>query len=74
MPNSFKNAVSAAVGTAQTSVYTVHLVKGAAVPVGGALVPIGGDQKVVLETTDIIKVTSSASSSADCIVSVLEQS
>ena len=109
MPNSFKNAVSAGVGTGQTSVYTVpssttatvigltisnvtasqisvdvvvtdtsgsttvHLVKGAAVPTGGALVPIGGDQKVVLEATDIIKVTSSASSSADVIVSVLEQ-
>ena len=53
---------------------TVFLVKGAAVPAGGALVPIGGDQKVVLETTDILKVTSSASSSADVIVSVLEQS
>ena len=53
---------------------TVFMVKGATVPVGGALVPIGGDQKVVLETTDIIKVTSSAASSADVIVSVLEQS
>ena len=53
---------------------SVFLVKGAAVPAGGALVPIGGDQKVVLETTDIIKVTSSAASSADVIVSVLEQS
>ena len=42
-------------------------------PVGGAVVPIGGDQKVVLEATDILKVTSSASSSADALVSVLEQ-
>ena len=110
MANTFKNAVSAAVGTGQTSVYTVpsattttcigltvanrtassitvdvevtdtsasatvFVVKGSAVPAGGALVPIGGDQKVVLETTDIIKVTSSAASSADVIVSVLEQS
>jgi hypothetical protein len=38
------------------------------------LVPVGGDQKVVLETTDIIKVTSDTASSADVIVSVLEQS
>jgi len=53
---------------------SAHLVKAASVPVGGALVPIGGDQKVVLEATDIIKVTSSASSSADIIVSILEQS
>ena len=110
MANTFKNAVSSAIGTSQTSVYTVpasttttvigltvsnitasaitvdvvltdtsattdvYLVKGAAVPVGGALVPVGGDQKVVLETTDIIKVTSDTASSADVIVSVLEQS
>ena len=110
MANTFKNAVSSAIGTSQTSVYTVpasttttvigltvanitasaitvdvvitdtsettdvYLVKGAAVPVGGALVPVGGDQKIVLETTDIIKVTSDTASSADVIVSVLEQS
>ena len=110
MANTFKNAVSSAIGTSQTSVYTVpasttttvigltvaniessaitvdvvitdtsggtsvYLVKGATVPVGGALVPVGGDQKIVLETTDIIKVTSDTASSADVIVSVLEQS
>ena len=109
MASTFKNAVSASVGSSTTSVYTVpsattttvigitisnitasditvdiavtdtsatttvYLLKGATVSVGGALVPIGGDQKVVLEATDIIKVTSSAASSADVIVSVLEQ-
>jgi len=109
MANTFKNAVSSAIGTSQTSVYTVpasttstvigltvanrhtsaitvdvvvtdtsasasvFIVKAATIPVGGALVPIGGDQKVVLETGDIIKVTSNAASSADAIVSVLEQ-
>jgi hypothetical protein len=52
---------------------SVFLVKAATIPVGGALVPIGGDQKVVLETTDILKVTSNTASSADAIVSVLEQ-
>ena len=49
-----------------------YLVKGATVPVGGALVPIGGDQKVVLEATDAIKVQSSAATSADVNLSVLE--
>ena len=109
MANTFKNAVSSAIGTSQTSVYTVpasttstviglavsnihssditvdvvvtdtsattsvYLVKAATVPVGGALVPVGGDQKIVLEATDIIKVTSNTASSADVIVSVLEQ-
>jgi len=109
MANTFKNAVSSAIGTSQTSVYTVpasttstvigltvsnihssaitvdvvitdtsasasvFIVKAATIPVGGALVPIGGDQKVVLETGDIIKITSNTASSADAIVSVLEQ-
>jgi hypothetical protein len=49
-----------------------YLVKGASVPVGGALVPIGGDQKVVLEAADAIKVVSSAASSADVTLSILE--
>lgn len=49
-----------------------YLVKAATVPVGGALVPIGGDQKLVLETGDALKVVSSAATSADVICSVLE--
>lgn len=49
-----------------------YMVKNATVPVGGALVPIGGDQKLVLEPTDVLKVLSSAASSADVIVSYLE--
>ena len=48
------------------------LVKGAMVPVGGALVPIGGDQKVVVEAGDLVRVQSSAASSADVNISVLE--
>ena len=49
-----------------------YIVKGATIPVGGALVPIGGDQKVVIETGDAVKVVSSAASSADVNLSVLE--
>jgi len=49
-----------------------YLVKNAPVPVGGALVPIGGNQKIVLVTGDSIKVNSSASSSIDAVLSVLE--
>lgn len=48
------------------------IVKGATVPVGGALVPIGGDQKVVIETGDALKCVTSAASSADVTLSVLE--
>lgn len=49
-----------------------YLVKGATVPVGGSLVPIGGDQKVVIETGAVVKVVSSAASSADVVMSILE--
>ena len=46
------------------------LVKEATVPVGGSLVPVGGDQKLVLEAADALKV--SASANCDVIASVLE--
>jgi hypothetical protein len=49
-----------------------YIIKNAVIPVGGALVPIGGEQKVVLEAGDAIKVISNNASSADVIVSVLE--
>ena len=55
---------------------TAHffIVKNAEVFEGGALVAVGGDQKLVLETGDIIKVQSDTASSIDTIVSVMEQS
>ncbi|MGI9555812.1 MAG: hypothetical protein ACR2M9_03045 [Cyanophyceae cyanobacterium] len=49
-----------------------YIVKDAPVPVGGALVPIGGNQKIVMITGDSIKVNSSAASSVDAVLSVLE--
>jgi hypothetical protein len=48
------------------------LVVNAPVPAGGSLVVIGGDQKVVLEPGDSIRVTSNAASSIDAVLSVLE--
>lgn len=53
---------------------TAYLIKSAPVPVGGSLVVVGGDQKVVLETTDKITVVSDTATSADAVISVLEQS
>lgn len=50
----------------------VFLVKDAPIPVGGTLVVIGGDQKVVLEPGDTIKVTSDTASSADVVLSHLD--
>lgn len=49
-----------------------YLIKAAAVPLGGALVPVGGDQKLVLEAADSIKVSSNVATSVDVIVSALE--
>jgi len=49
-----------------------YMVKAATVPAGGSLVVVGGDQKVVLQTGDSIKVTSSAATSCDVIMSILE--
>ena len=48
------------------------LVKAATVPAGSSIVIVGGDQKVVLQTGDSIKVTSSAASSVDVMMSILE--
>ena len=50
----------------------VHLVKNALIVPGGASVLVGGEQKLVLESTDFLSVTSSLANSADIIVSVLE--
>lgn len=51
---------------------TTYLVKGAPINVGGSLVAVGGDQKVVLITGDSIYVKSSAATSLDVVMSVLE--
>ena len=49
-----------------------YILKGSTVPVGGALVPVGGEQKLVLQAADVLKVLSSAASSVDATVSYLE--
>ena len=49
-----------------------YIVKDATLPAGGSLIAIGGNQKLVLETGDSIKVSSSANTTVDAILSVLE--
>lgn len=51
---------------------TAFLVKDAIVTPGGSIVAVGGDQKVVLEATDVIQVTSDTVSSADAVISFME--
>jgi len=48
-----------------------YLIKSAVVPVGGSLIVVGADQKVVLITSDALKVQTSAAASADVVTSVL---
>jgi len=102
MANTFKNYVSASVGTSAVTVYTVpssttsvviglnvanrsasqitvdvqlgstYIIKSVPIPVASSLSVLDG--KIIMETTETLVVTSSASSSADVILSVLEQS
>jgi hypothetical protein len=50
----------------------VYLIKAAPVPVGSSLVVVGGEQKVVMNASDVLKVTSNTASSADVALSILE--
>jgi hypothetical protein len=49
-----------------------YVLKNATIPVGSALVPFGGDQKMVLVANDKVNIISSAATSIDAIMSVLE--
>ena len=50
----------------------IYLVKAAPIPIGSSLVAVGGDQKVVLNASDVLKVTSDTASSVDVALSILE--
>jgi len=49
-----------------------HIVKDAIVPVGSSLVVVGGDQKIVMNSTDVLKVYGSEANCCDAVLSVLE--
>ena len=49
-----------------------YMVKMAEIEPGNSLITIGGEQKLVMEANDIIKVSTSNASSADVILSLLE--
>ena len=51
---------------------TVYILKDAPVPVGSGQVPVGGDQKVVLEAGDKLRIRASQASASDAVVSYLE--
>jgi hypothetical protein len=54
------------------SAVNYYVIKGATVPVGSTFIMSGGDQKIILIAADALKVVSSAATSADAVMSVLE--
>jgi hypothetical protein len=48
------------------------LVKSAPITTGGTLVVIGGDQKLVLQTNDNVKIVSDTMNSVDAVMSIME--
>jgi len=51
---------------------TGYIVKGVLIPPNQSLAAMGGDQKLVLVPNNTLKIASSAASSVDVIISVLE--
>ena len=72
LANITSSAITADITLVNNDGPNVNIVKSAPIPVGGSLVAIGGDQKLVMEASDIIKVKSSAATSIDVALSILE--
>ena len=50
----------------------ISIVTDGPVPAGGSLVVVGGDQKLVMETGDDMRIKSDTASSLDVVMSILE--
>ena len=72
LANKTSSAITADVTLLNNNGDSCFLVKDAPIPIGSSLVAVGGDQKVVMNAADIIKVSSSAASSIDVTLSILE--
>jgi hypothetical protein len=66
------SAITANVYIQDVAVANTYLVVNAPVSAGSSLIVGGGDQKIVLETGDSILVQSSAASSIDAVMSIME--
>ena len=65
------STVKATVSLFDGSTFT-SIVTDGPVPAGGALVVVGGDQKLVMETGDSMRIKSDTASSLDVVMSILE--
>ena len=72
LANITSGAITADITLVNNDGPNISIVKSAPIPGGGSLVAIGGDQKLVMEASDIIKVKSSAATSIDVALSILE--
>ena len=70
--NTSGSAITANVYINDVSTANTYIVANAPISSGASLIPVGGDQKVVLITGDKVYVQSSASSSIDTILSIME--
>lgn len=71
--NTLEEAIYVNITITDTSTgVTAFVGKNLLVPARGSLIAIGGEQKVVLEATDTISVSSSSAASADVVLSYLE--
>jgi len=72
LANTTSSAITADVTLLNNNGDSCYLVKDAPIPIGSSLVAVGGDQKVVMNADDIIKVSSSEATSIDVALSILE--
>ena len=70
LANITSGAITADITLVNNDGPNISIVKSAPIPVGGSLVAIGGDQKLVMEATDVLKLT--ASGETDIAVSIME--
>jgi hypothetical protein len=66
------SAITATVSILDVSAQTTNLVVNAPISAGSSLVIGGGDQKIVLITGDQLQVSSSAATSLDAVMSIME--
>lgn len=73
LANTTSNDVTIDIELEDTSAGTsAYMIKGVLIPTAQSFIPVGDEQKVVIETGDILKVKSDTAASVDAIVSVLE--
>lgn len=70
--NTSGSAITANVYINDVGAANTYVITNAPISSGASLVPIGGDQKIVLITGDKVYVQSSAASSIDAILSIME--